>query len=225
MNELQSVPGKCPPGLEYLLQMDKILINQKMELVEITLGFETNNRYEITNKIGQQMYYAFEKSNLCCRLFCGLRRSFKIYIVDNFGTEVMCLKRPLRCDHCCCPCYLQKLEVQAPPGELIGYVVQKWHPCLPKFDIQDKNQKVILRIYGPCCHSGCLPNYNFKIKTLHSSEVIGNIVKTWAGIVIEALTDADKFEISFPMNLDVCIKAVLMGACFLIDYMYFENKV
>ncbi|XP_069753504.1 phospholipid scramblase 1-like isoform X2 [Narcine bancroftii] len=171
MNELQSVPGKCPPGLEYLLQMDKILINQKMELVEITLGFETNNRYEITNKIGQQMYYAFEKSNLCCRLFCGLRRSFKIYIVDNFGTEVMCLKRPLRCDHCCCPCYLQK------------------------------------------------------IKTLHSSEVIGNIVKTWAGIVIEALTDADKFEISFPMNLDVCIKAVLMGACFLIDYMYFENKV
>ena len=32
------------------------------------------------------------------------------------------------------------------------------------------------------------------------------------------------FAFSFPMDLDVRAKATLLGACFLIDYMFFEKK-
>ena len=39
----------------------------------------------------------------------------------------------------------------------------------------------------------------------------------------EAFTDADIFGINFPMDLDVRMKAVLLGACFLIDFMFFEK--
>ena len=39
----------------------------------------------------------------------------------------------------------------------------------------------------------------------------------------EAFTDADNFGISFPMDLDVKIKATLLGAVFLIDFMFFEE--
>lgn len=45
---------------------------------------------------------------------------------------------------------------------------------------------------------------------------IGRISKQWSGLIKEGLTDADNFGINFPMDLDVRIKAVLMGACFLI---------
>jgi hypothetical protein len=45
---------------------------------------------------------------------------------------------------------------------------------------------------------------------------VGLISKQWSGIAREAFTDADLFGISFPMDLDVKMKAVMLGACFLI---------
>ena len=37
-------------------------------------------------------------------------------------------------------------------------------------------------------------------------------------------TDADNFGINFPIDLDVKVKATLLGATFLIDFMYFEKQ-
>lgn len=45
---------------------------------------------------------------------------------------------------------------------------------------------------------------------------IGKISKQWTGLLREAFTDADNFGIQFPMDLDVKMKAVMIGACFLI---------
>lgn len=45
---------------------------------------------------------------------------------------------------------------------------------------------------------------------------MGRICKQWSGLAREMFTDADHFGISFPMDLDVKMKAVLIGACFLI---------
>jgi hypothetical protein len=49
-----------------------------------------------------------------------------------------------------------------------------------------------------------------------SGEQIGNVSKKWSGFLKEMYTDADTFGINFPVDLDVKIKAVLMGALFLI---------
>ena len=53
---------------------------------------------------------------------------------------------------------------------------------------------------------------------------IGNISKEWMGCCTETFTDADTFKINFPVDLDVKMKATLLGALFLIDFMFFENK-
>ena len=44
------------------------------------------------------------------------------------------------------------------------------------------------------------------------------------GVVKEAFTDADNFSLTFPIDLDVKVKATLLGAVFLIDFMFFEKK-
>jgi len=46
--------------------------------------------------------------------------------------------------------------------------------------------------------------------------LVGRISKQWSGLLREMFTDADHFGISFPMDLDVRMKAVMLGACFLI---------
>ncbi|XP_031452137.1 phospholipid scramblase 1-like isoform X2 [Phasianus colchicus] len=114
-------------------------------------------------------------------------------------------------------------EIQAPPGTPVGYVVQNWHPCLPKFTIQDEKKMDVLKISGPCVVCSCCEDVNFEVKSLDEVSNVGRISKQWSGFLKEAFTDTDNFGVSFPMDLDVKMKAVMLGACFLIDFMFFES--
>ncbi|XP_074860399.1 phospholipid scramblase 1-like [Carettochelys insculpta] len=217
-------PPNCPPGLEYLSQIDQILIHQQIELLEVLTSFETNNKYEIKNSLGQRVYFAAEENDCCTRNCCGAARPFVIRIVDNMGQEVITLQRPLRCSSCCFPCCLQELEVQAPPGTPVGYIKQNWHPCLPKFTVQNEAKIDIFKILGPCVVCSCCQDVNFEVKSMDESSLVGRISKQWSGLVREAFTDSDNFGIQFPQDLDVKMKAVMIGACFLIDFMFFEHS-
>ncbi|KAF0880418.1 PLS1 scramblase, partial [Crocuta crocuta] len=217
-------PSGCPPGLEYLSQIDQILVHQQVELLEVLTGFETNNKYEIKNSFGQRIYFAAEDTDCCTRYCCGASRPFTMRIVDNMGQEVITVERPLRCGHCCCPCCLQEIEVHAPPGVPVGYVTQTWHPCLPKFTIQNERREDVLKITGLCVVCSCCADVDFEIKSLDEETIVGKISKQWTGFVREAFTDADNFGIQFPVDLDVKMKAVMLGASFLIDFMFFERS-
>uniref|UniRef100_UPI00398F77E6 phospholipid scramblase 2-like n=1 Tax=Pristiophorus japonicus TaxID=55135 RepID=UPI00398F77E6 len=211
------------PGLEYLSQIDQVLIHQKVELVEALFRFETKNKYVIKNSMGQKIYSAKEKSDCCTRNCCGSLRYFHMKLMDNDDREVIHLVRPFKCVSCWFPCCLQELEVQSPPGTTIGYVKQTWHPFLPKFSIQNVERATVLRIVGPCFACNCCGDIAFEVKPPDESRNIGRISKQWSGLAKEALTDADNFGVQFPMNLDVKMKAALLGACFLIDFMFFER--
>ncbi|XP_066203429.1 phospholipid scramblase 1-like [Saccopteryx leptura] len=217
-----SPPG-CPPGLEYLTQIDQVLIHQQVELLEVLVGFETNNKYEIKNSLGQRIYFAVEDTDCCTRNCCGSNRPFTMKILDLMGREVISLYRPLGCSSCCCPCCLQQIEICSPPGVPVGYVTQTWHPCLPKFTVQNEKREDVLKITGPCLVCSCCADIDFEIKSLDEENVVGKISKQWTGFVREAFTDADNFGIQFPLDLDVKMKAVMIGACFLIDFMFFEK--
>lgn len=79
-----------------------------------------------------------------------------------------------------------------------------------------------MQISGPICTYSICGDVEFNIITLDGNE-IGKISKQWSGLARELFTDADFFGISFPKDLDVELKAVMLGACFLIDAMFFEK--
>lgn len=134
----------------------------------------------------------------------------------------MHLERPFRCSSCWFPCCLQEMVISSPPGTVIGSVKQTWSPILPKFDIEDANGDTILKIEGPCCACNACGDVEFKVMSKDEQE-IGKISKQWSGLAKELFTDADNFGIKFPMDLDVKAKACLLGAVFLIDFMFFEE--
>lgn len=217
------VQSDCPPGLEYLTQIDQLLIKQQVELLEAFTSFETNNKYRIQNSLGQQVYFAAEDTDCCTRQCCGPSRPFDIKILDNMQREVIHLTRPLRCSSCCFPCCLQELEVQAPPGNVVGYVLQKWSICKPQFAITTATRDTVLLIEGPFCQCNMCGDVEYQVLSPDGATTVGKISKQWTGLLKEAFTDADNFGITFPMDLDVKAKATMLGAAFLIDFMFFEE--
>ncbi|XP_067644376.1 phospholipid scramblase 2 isoform X2 [Eurosta solidaginis] len=218
----QGIPN-CPRGLEYLTMVDQLLVKQKVELLEAFTGFETNNKFSIKNALGQKVYYAVEDNDCCTRNMCGPARPFDMKVFDNFRNEVIHMHRPLACSSCCFPCCLQTMEVTAPPGNVIGTVEQEWSICSPSFSIKNHIGDTVLRIEGPLCTFTMCGDVEFQILSL-TGEHIGKISKQWSGLAREIFTDADFFGITFPMDLDVRMKAVLLGATFLIDAMFFEKQ-
>ena len=51
------------------------------------------------------------------------------------------------------------------------------------------------------------------------------MTKEWSGFLNEYMTDADNFGISFPVGLDVNVKATLLGMCILIVSMLLSGVV
>ncbi|KAH8415635.1 hypothetical protein KR222_006957 [Zaprionus bogoriensis] len=221
-----SIPSgipNCPRGLEYLTTIDQLLVKQKVELLEAFTGFETNNKFSIKNALGQKVYYAVEDTDCCTRNMCGPSRPFDMKVFDNYQQEVIHMYRPLACSSCCFPCCLQTMEVSAPPGNRIGSIEQEWSICSPSFRILNHVGDTVLRIEGPFCTFSLCGDVEFNVVSL-TGEKVGKISKQWSGLAREIFTDADFFGITFPLDLDVRMKAVLLGATFLIDAMFFEKS-
>ena len=112
---------------------------------------------------------------------------------------------------------------------MIGSIKQEWSIFGPIYSILNTQDQKSLTIKGPfrsCDSSICAGDIVFRILSPESSESeeIGKISKSWSGELQETPTDSDVFAITFPENLDVKTKAVLLAACFLIDFMYFTKS-
>ncbi|XP_064468736.1 phospholipid scramblase 2-like isoform X2 [Ornithodoros turicata] len=225
---VDAAAAACPPGLEYLCVLDQLVIKQQIELFEVLVGFETQNKYLACNNQGQSVYYMVESSDFCTRCCISDARCFQMFVVDNQCRAVMRFVRPLRCEstfrNCCFCCLLQDMQVETPPNQLVGSVREVCSVCQPTFHVCDTSGKPVLRVQGPVITTSCpgAMDVKYKILTLNGKE-IGIISKLWGGVLKEMLTDADTFSVTFPVDLDVRVKACLIGCAMLFDYMYFET--
>ncbi|XP_077016849.1 phospholipid scramblase 4 isoform X2 [Tamandua tetradactyla] len=215
----------CPPGLECLTQLDNVHVLQHFEPVEMCLGFEANNRYDVKNNADEMVYIVNEDTDDLTRNAYRTLRPFVLRMSDRMGREVMTLQRPFRCSCCCfcCPSTRQELEVQCPPGVTIGSVAEHWNLCRAVYSIQNEKKETMLGVRGPCSTYGCGSDSVFEVQALDGVTCIGSIIRKWNGL-LSAMADADHFDIRFPVDLEVKMKAMILGACFLIDYMYFERS-
>ncbi|KIH62706.1 Scramblase [Ancylostoma duodenale] len=103
---------------------------------------------------------------------------------------------------------------------LIGTVMQRSEYCSRIYEIKGVDDNFSLRVKRPCA-CPCLIDIEFPFHTA-SGENIGSITRKWGGWARAVYNDADVFSVTFPLELDVRAKAVLLGATFLIDFLDFE---
>jgi len=224
-----------PGGLNQLADLEHLVFKQKVELIEASMGgmIETPNKYSIRNSSGQELFTAEERLEnngeefhvgLMC---CGQWRSFDIGVFDAQGTEVLRLYRKMKPVHKL-GCWRQadvEASVPAPSGyNPVGVVAKVWRWTRSEFEVKNHTGQNVFIIEGPCCSWACCQDLDFKVMTVDRKKEVGKITKNWRGIGTELLTDADTFSLTFPRNLDISVKATLLGAAILIDFAFFENS-
>lgn len=78
---------------------------------------------------------------------------------------------------------MQRLEVSAPPGRPIGWVVQEWSILTPQFRVENAAGECVLRIEGPICTMSICGDVEFKVGATRG-------VSSW---IARELSKEDKF--------------------------------
>jgi len=85
------------------------------------------------------------------------------------------------------------------------------------YSVLGSSGEEVFQLFGPILHP-----WTFEIRK--DGVEYGKITKKWSGLLKESFTDADNFGVLFPADWAVKLKALFLGAVFLIDFVHFENK-
>lgn len=208
-------------GLEFLIGVSSLLIQQTVELNDLTSKIESENRYIVRVPNGEALYIASETSSSTQRCLCGTGRAFTLHLHDNTRQEAMVFRRRLAAASCCFPCRLQEIKVVTPPGDYVGRVEQQCTWMIPFFKVKDANEQVLFAIEGPdVLLRSALIISEFRIMTSDCLRQVGRIAHGWD-------RDLNSFTTTLQVP-DAAVqpkhKALLLAASFLLEYTYFERS-
>ena len=197
--------------MERLGSIDGVVVTQQKEWGEIFTGFETKNRYIISDAAGTHLYGAAEEpGSVIFRMLLKALRPFTIVVLSEAGETLLRVNRPFRF-------YFHEAEVCDAAGERLGSIKRQFSFLRRIYSVYDKSGAQVFQLNGPLLHP-----WTFHIEQNGASR--GKITKKWSGLLKEGFTDADNFNIDFPADADSNKKALLLGIIFLIDFVHFENK-
>ena len=188
-----------------------LVVKQQKEWGEILTGFETKNKYIISDVSGHQLYLAAEEAgSVLLRWFLKALRPFTMVVLTESGQEILRITRPFRF-------YFHRVDVVDSQGQTIGVIEKRFSVLRRIYSVLDSSGKEVFQLYGPILHP-----WTFEIR--NDGIEVGKITKKWSGLLKEGFTDADSFGVMFPAEWDIRLKALFLGAVFLIDFVHFENK-
>jgi uncharacterized protein YxjI len=197
--------------MEKLESVDGLVVSQQKEWAEILTGFETRNRYTVMDPFGTTLYLAAEwEGAFLTRVLLKSLRPFTIYVINPDGSRVLILRRIFRF-------YFHKLDIYDPDGKHLGTIQRQFSILRRMYSVLDNSGLELFQLFGPILHP-----WTFMVR--RSGEEIGSITKKWSGLFKEAFTSADNFGVTFPIELNVTMKSLLLGAVFLIDFVHFERR-
>jgi len=197
--------------LDRLSSISGLVVRQLKEWGEILTGFETRNKYTISDVSGRRLYLAREEAgSTLLRWFLKALRPFTIVVFTEDGQEVLRVMRPFRF-------YFHRAEVVGSQGQSLGVIERRFSILRRVYSVLNRSGEEVYQLFGPILHP-----WTFQIRK--DGVECGKITKKWSGLWKEGFTDADNFGVLFPAEWDVQSKALLLGAVFLIDFVHFENK-
>ncbi|XP_068129933.1 phospholipid scramblase 3-like [Hyperolius riggenbachi] len=192
--ELASYKG-VPSGLVPLLQVNQLCIREKFS---VSQGW--GRSFDVLNDAGQQVFQSVQEV-VCCG------PQYDVRVKDKGGETVMQFL-----EHCACTCDHQ-MEVHCPPGYPVGSVKLHWNNLVTHLSVLDASGKLVLLILGPSFPTSVFGNTTFEVKSSDEQHVVG-LIKM----------ETDNYLVSFPLDLEVTVKAILLGAAMYLDNLILASR-
>jgi uncharacterized protein YxjI len=197
--------------MDVLESAKSLVVKQRKEWGEIVTDIEQRNKYVVSDPAGSELFLALESGGSpVARWLLRNLRPFDMELQSLDRRAVLQLHRPFRW-------FFHELEVRDAQSRALGTVKRRYSWFRRVYDVADADRRHQLQLFGPATHP-----WTFEIR--QGGRVVGRIVKKWGGLAKEAFTDADTFGITFPPDSSAGMKALLLGAVFLIDFVHFENS-
>lgn len=176
------------PGLAFINPLNQLIVAKRRDNLHDIIG-RTGVAYTVFNREGQKVFLGVLTKRF---------RQFDVRIFNNYGNEVINVKRPF---HFCA----KEVLVWAPPGHFLGSV--RGRPgCSNTYIARDENGKKVWKIRSV---NLCKDVYNVYVISYGESPIA--VLKNQIPEV-----DEKNIGVSFPKEINVKEKAVLLGACFLV---------
>jgi hypothetical protein len=193
---------------------DRLSVKQQVERLEAWTGIETANAYAVKSDTGNVLFHAVEESgsvkDFFIRNWLESARPFTMRLETLHGETALMLRRPFRF-------FFWEIEVLDVLGRRVGLVQRQFAVLNSLYTVTGRNPTERYEIFGPLFRP-----WTFKIR--RQGQECGLISKKWSGLAKEVFTDADSFGIEFPKGISAELKAVFLGAVFLIDFAHFEDN-
>lgn len=197
--------------MDLLSGLKQVFVQQKKEWGEVFTGLEFKNKYAIYDQDENHILFAAEVAgSFFARFFLRNMRPFTIHILDKNGQLFLKIVRPFRW-------IFSECDILDANDQKIGTVKWEFSILRKKFVVLDESGMELYKLFAPI-----LKPWTFQIKK--NDEELGKITKRWSGLFKEAVTTADNFTAIFPNIASAKEKAILLGAVFLIDFVYFEKN-
>ncbi|EDV21901.1 uncharacterized protein TRIADDRAFT_59580 [Trichoplax adhaerens] len=216
----------CPSGLEYLINLDKVLIKQQPDPLEMKSYTITPDRFIIKNKYDQQVFLGVEEGEP--RQTLDIYRPIILKAYDRSGLEVFKVYRGSLPVYSLCSCSASssvkiRLTFESPPGTLLYYL---WPTSFKgHYYINDINGKCYVKVINKIKRKQFLESppteFNFDIYDYIENCLIGTMKKKWLGH--QALSHEHSLEIDFLIDSPPGLKACIIAIGMLYDVYFFDN--
>ena len=237
---------------EFLNECNHVIVEQKLDLLEILSGCENSNKYHVyTSELLNEKKYLFkcsEISSCFCRNFCPSNTKsysllFQYPLRYNLKTKktIAIFKKKFNCSKIFCCSKNEMIGLLTEREDIylnVGKIIEKKNGCNcnPFFVVNNEKGKIKYLITTEYCQTGfcCRGNslgkcyevdffiYDAKIKINKNTRPIGIIHKYYQGLS-ELVGDADAYLINFPSQATAYEKLLLIAGTIFIDYNYYEN--
>ncbi|KAM8972732.1 phospholipid scramblase 3-like [Pelodytes ibericus] len=184
-----------PQGVELLTQINQLSVQEKFS---VTQG--RGRSFDVLDSVGQRVFQA--KQYIQC---CG--PVYNIKLTDNWKRVTLDLT-----EECGCHCTRQ-VQVCGEGGRLLGSIKLHNNSLVTHLSMLDPRNQVILLIIGPSFQTNIFGNTTFQVKSSDEQHVVGMIKN-----------ENEQFFVSFPLDLEVTVKALLLGACFYLDALIHDKR-
>ncbi|XP_040203099.1 phospholipid scramblase 1-like isoform X2 [Rana temporaria] len=167
---------------------------------KITASQGWGRSFEVLDQMGQRMYEATQTVKCCGPIY-------NLKVQDNAGQDVMELL-----EHCACRCS-HLMEVIVPSYGLVGLITLHLKAFVTHMSIMNPSNEVVLMILGPSFQTSIFGNVTFEVKSRDEQYVVGMIKG-----------EGNQYTLTFPMDMEVTMKAVILASCFYLDSMIYAKR-